>query len=327
MNFAELSYFQVHLYAGDAGRAKLDSGCGWQRHSDSQARISRTIKHLSRSTAIALILSSSWLPLASQTAKQQPSAQTQTSSGGTDASAANDPTASIPQVQIKDGYHTSYDGVRGQGNSLLIRPIIPVGSEGIIPSAIYRIVFPIESEPNGRSGLGDIQLDTFFFPGFLSNKGAKLKIGLGPLVTAPTATSRYTGQGQWQVGTSSVVLYAGVNRLLLGIIETNAITVSGVRARPSSNVVTIQPLIVKTFADKLYLRFDPFWDFNVKEHGTATIPLNLGFGRVSKLGGQEFSAYIQPEFLVRRSPYVIDSAPPRFTFRFAVTLLYPKKKS
>ena len=255
-------------------------------------------------------------------AQQQPAA----ASSVTDASAANDPTAPIPQVQIKTGYNIAYEDMPGQGQLTLVRPLIPLPAKGFIASSVSRIDFSLVSEVNGRSGLGDTAFETFFLPNVLAVKRAKITVGMGPYIVAPSATNRYAGQGQWQAGPAAIFLSSGIKELLLAVIEENAITVSGEHARPGQNIVLIQPLIVKSFANEVYLRFDPGWSFNVKEHGTGTIPLNLGLGRVMKLGPQEVSAYIQPEFLARRSPYPDAGSPPRFTLRFAVTLLYPKKK-
>ena len=251
--------------------------------------------------------------------------QSAPANGGTDASAANDPTSPIPQIQTKDSYHVAYEDRPGQGNAVLIRPVLPLPAKGLFASSITRVGFTLESELNGRTGLGDTAYETFFLPNIWGVKEAKLKLGLGPYIVAPSATNRYAGQGQWQVGPAAIVLDSHFKGLLLGVIEEDAITVSGEHARPGSNIMLIQPLIVKSFPNKTYFRFDPTWSFNFKEHGTGTIPLNLGFGRVMKLGPQEFSAYIQPEFLARR-PYPDTAAIPRVTLRFSVTLLYPKKK-
>lgn len=245
----------------------------------------------------------------------------QTGGGGIDAAAANNPAAPIIQIQFQSWYHPAYDGMSGQGNDFLFRPIVPFYSKGVIPSSIVRLEVPLASTPDGRTGLGDIQLIAFGFPGY--HPGSPFKIGVGPVILAPSATNRYAGQGQWQVGPSAVFIFTGVKNLVAGVIIDNPITVTGERSRPGINATTIEPLIVKTFGKGYFFRFDPYWSFNWKEHGSAVLPLNLAFGRLLAIRGQLINTYVQPEFLARNEPYA-GSHPPRVTLRFNVALVYKK---
>lgn len=242
--------------------------------------------------------------------------------GGVDAATANNPAAPLIQIQLQSWYHPAYDGVSGQGNDFLLRPIIPFDPKGIIPTSIVRLQVPLTSDPNGRTGLGDVQLLTVFFPGW--HPGDVIKIGAGAVIEAPSATNRYAGQGKWQVGPDAVVIFTGVKNLVLGAILDNPIAVGGERNRPDVNALTLEPLVIKTFGKGYFFRFDPYWNFDWKEHGSATLPLNLGFGRLLKIRGQLVNAYIQPEFLARNEASPA-SHPPRVTLRFAMALVYSKK--
>lgn len=252
-------------------------------------------------------------------AQQQPAS----GSKGNDAGSANDPSVPLTQLQFQDWYHSLYSGIPGQGNEFLVRPIVPVAAKGFIPSSLVRVELELLSLPNGRTGLGDSQFIYWSFPGY--HEGSKIKIGIGPVIVAPSATNRYAGQGQWQVGPSSIVIYTGIPKLILGVIEDNPITVTGERTRPGQNASTLEPLVVKVLPKDYFLRFDPYWVFDWKEHGSATLPINLGFGRTIKLGNQQVNTYIQPEYLARQPPYP-GVHPPRFTLRLAFHLLYPKKE-
>ncbi len=250
------------------------------------------------------------------------SAQAQKAGGvGNDASSANDPSAPLTQVQLQNWYHPLYAGIPGQGNEFLLRPIVPAGSRGVFPSSLARLEITLMSTPDGRTGLGDLQFIDFLFPGY--HEGGKLKMGIGPVIVAPSATDRYAGQGQWQAGPAAIVIYTKIPKLILGAIEDNPITVTGERSRPGVDAMTLEPLIVKELPRNYFLRFDPYWVFDWKQHGSATIPLNLALGRLIKIHGQLINTYIEPEFLARRPPYPGNN-PPRFTLRLAVHLLYPK---
>jgi hypothetical protein len=246
----------------------------------------------------------------------------QSGGGGVDAATANNPAAPLIQIQLQSWYHPAYDGTSGQGNDFLLRPILPFNPKGIIPSSIIRPQLTLTSTPNGRTGLGDIQLLAVVFPGW--HPTARFKVGIGSVIVAPSATNRYAGQGQWQVGPAAVFIFTGVKHLVLGAIADNPITVTGERSRPGVNALTLEPLVIKTWGKGYFVRFDPYCSFNWKEHGSAILPINLGVGRLLKIRGQLVNAYIQPEFLARNEPYA-GIHPPRVTLRFAMALIYPKK--
>ena len=265
-------------------------------------------------TTIALCV----LPLAA-IAQQRPAS----GGKGNDAGSANDPSVPLTQLQFQNWYNPLYSGIPGQGNEFLVRPIVPIAAKGFLPSSLARVELELLSLPNGRTGLGDSQFIYWLFPGY--HEGSKIKIGVGPVIVAPSATNRYAGQGQWQVGPSSILIYTGIPKLVLGVIEDNPITVTGERTRQGQNSSTLQPLVVKVLPKDYFLRFDPYWIFDWKEHGSATLPINVGFGRTIKLGKQQINTYIQPEYLARKPPYP-GFNPPRFTLRLTFHLLYPKKE-
>ena len=179
-------------------------------------------------------------------------AQAQKSGGaGNDASSANDPSAPLTQVQLQNWYHPSYDGVAGKGNEFLLRPIVPFDAKGVLPSSLARLELTVMSTPDGRTGLGDLQFIDFLFPGY--HEGGKIKVGVGPVIVAPSATNHYAGQGQWQVGPSAIVIYTKIPKLILGVIEDNPISVGGERSRPGVNAMTLEPLVVKELPRDYFL--------------------------------------------------------------------------
>lgn len=177
------------------------------------------------------------------------------------------------------------------------------------------------SSPNGRTGIGDISaIDEFFVI-----DRATLRVGVGPAIVLPTATNKYAGQGKWQAGPTAVAIYTGVNRLLLGVLAYNPISFTGERGRANVNATYLQPIIVKSLPHEWFIREDPILVLDWREHGTAVVPVNLGVGRVLKIGQRPINAYVQAEWTVRRPPYP-NYDPPRFTLKLVFNLLYPHKK-
>jgi hypothetical protein len=236
-------------------------------------------------------------------------------SGRTD---PNNPTAPLVQVQIQDWYNTRLSGIDGESNLLLIRPVLPFAPFGWAPASIARPAIPIVTTPDGRTALGDISgLDLFF----VVDKPT-LRFGIGPSVVLPTATYRKAGQGLWQAGPAAAVVYTGQPGLLLGLLVQNPISFAGPHDRGHASELATQPIVVKNLSDGWFLRFDPIVTTDWAHHGGTTIPVNLGAGRVFKLGEQRINAYIQPEWTVQRPRDAPQT--PRFTLRFAFHLLYPQ---
>jgi hypothetical protein len=243
--------------------------------------------------------------------------------GGDDlASKANDPSSPLKQLQFQDGYNPAYLGTQGEGNAFLIRPVLPAQALGWFPSTITRPTIPVVSLPNGRSGLGDLSIVSLLFP---FNGPSHAKIGIGPVLTLPTATSSLLGQGKWQMGPASIVIYTGIRSLVIGVLVQNPISFAGESRRPDVNEMTLQPLIVKTLRGGYFVRTDGILTFDWKRGGATTIPVNLAFGKVLKIGSRPVSAYIQPEWTVHH-PTFPGSVTPKFTIRLSFTLLYPERE-
>ncbi len=232
----------------------------------------------------------------------------------------NNPTAPLVQVQIQDWYNTRLSGIDGESNLLLVRPVLPFGAIGDLPTSIARPAVPIITTPDGHTALGDLSgLDLFF----VVDKPT-LRFGIGPSVVLPTATYRRAGQGLWQAGPAFAVVYTGQPGLLMGLLVQNPISFAGPSDRGHASTLSAQPILVKNLPDKWFVRFDPIVSVDWAHHGATTIPLNLGVGRVFKLGDQLVNAYIQPEWTVQRPREAPQT--PRFTLRFAFHLLYPKTR-
>jgi hypothetical protein len=256
-----------------------------------------------------LILAGTW-------ASGRADAQTTGSASSTE---ANNPTAPLVQFQVQDWYSPKLSGVPGDENLVLLRPVLPFEPMGPLAASIVRPALPVITTPNGRTALGDLSaLDIFFVV-----DQPTLRFGIGPSVVLPTATYRPAGQGLWQLGPAAALVYSGQKGLVLGLLALNPISFAGPNSRASASALSVQPIAVKSLADGWFLRFDPIIGFNWKDHGDATVPLNLGVGRVFRIGQQMIDAYIQPEWTVARP----NNAPatPRFTVRFAFHLLYPSR--
>jgi|SRR5215469_4402467 len=121
--------------------------------------------------------------------------------------AAQNPVASLISVPLQNNMNLEYGCFNRTQDVLNIQPVIPVGI-GENWNLITRIIQPRVWQPypdqntGGEYGLGDMNPAFFLSPA----KPGKLIWGAGPTMVIPTATSNITGQGQFSLGPSLVVL-------------------------------------------------------------------------------------------------------------------------
>src|SRR5471030_2222289 len=129
-------------------------------------------------------------------------------SAADEANKSNNPLNLAASFNIQNYYTPSVFGTSSHTNDFLLRPTIPIGPNGLIGvPQIFRATVPISTRPDPsggyNTGLGDINL----FDIFLLSQGS-VQIGVGPLVTMPTATDPSLGTGKWQAGLAAVAVSA-----------------------------------------------------------------------------------------------------------------------
>jgi hypothetical protein len=108
---------------------------------------------------------------------------------------------------------------------------------------IVRATLPISSAEdnsgNQQSGLGDFNVFDAIrvFP-----VESKNVLAVGPMLTAPTATNSFLGQGKWQAGLAAVGLHPLSGGSLLVGIFTWQHSCAGEHTRPDAQGVTFQPI-------------------------------------------------------------------------------------
>jgi hypothetical protein len=157
--------------------------------------------------------------------------------------------------------------------NLITRPVMP----------FYNIV-PHETSPgefNRDAGLGDLALLELFSP---ANSGNWI-LGLGPTAIFPTATSRFTGQGKWQLGPSFVAGYL-TKTYFIGVFPQQWFSFAGERSRPDTNQMNLQPIAAIFFGEGWDLGYSGniLVNWNAPSPDVWTVPIGLGLGKVVKFG-------------------------------------------
>jgi hypothetical protein len=167
--------------------------------------------------------------------------------------------------------------------------------------------------PSGDTSIGDLR----FVNVAVLDPGHSLLFGVGTTFVLPTAEVRAAGQGKWQVGPAVAAAFAP-GRWLFGVLAQNPIAVGGDPHRRDANALFLLPFLTYQLGDGWFLRSQPQIAVNWKTDG-YTVPLDVGAGRVFKIGRQHVNLFVEPFWTVAH-----DGPGPRWGITFGAALLYPR---
>ncbi|MGO9380069.1 MAG: hypothetical protein ACLP29_16175 [Dissulfurispiraceae bacterium] len=228
--------------------------------------------------------------------------------------AANAPISSIMQIRFLDTYVPEFNGLHGQGNTAAIALTMPLPEYRLLPfPQLSLLTIPTAvTLPGGQTGFGDLR----FLDVAVLNAGHTVLFGIGPTFVFPTASKTTTGQGKWQAGPAAAVAFQP-ERWLVGVLAQNLISFGGDPHRANVNVMILQPFLSYQLGKGWFVRSQPqmFFDW---ETNKQILPLDLGVGRVFKIGRQNVSCFVEAFRNVSS-----DGPTPKYGVTFGVQLLYP----
>ena len=226
---------------------------------------------------------------------------------------------SVPlQLNYDDGLGPNDDGGRVLLN---VQPVIPVSiskdwnmiSRTIVPVIYQSGVFPGEGS---QLGTGDVLQSLFFSPKAPTKSGWIW--GVGPALSVPLASDDLLGSGKWSAGPTAVVLRQTQSGWTYGALVNQVWSIAGDGDRANVSSMFLQPFLAKAIGkgQTVTVNFESSYDW---EAGQWTVPLNLTYSKVGKIGkrlvsyGGGFRYYFDAP----------DNGP-NWGVRFVFTLLYPK---
>jgi len=257
--------------------------------------------------------------------------------GGDLRAAVQNPISSLISLPFKFTFDNGADN--GNASFLNVQPVIPVtvGDWNLV----NRIIAPIIRAPTGvsgipaipnptpvddedgnggsstkKTGLGDINYSLYFSP----VKVGKLIWGLGPSITAPTATHDQLGSGKWSAGPTGVLL-TQTSWGSVGLLGRQLWSFAGDSDRKKVSQALIEPFINYNLKDGWFLISDMVATANWKASSGNewTIPVGGGVGRVFKIGGQAINSRLEGYYNV-----VTPDGAPTWTLSWTWQFLFPK---
>ena len=227
---------------------------------------------------------------------------------------------SVPmQLNYDDGIGTQDDGYK---YTLNVQPVIPVSigedwnmiSRTIVPLVYQDEIFPGAGD---QSGLGDVTQSLFFSPKALTASGWTW--GAGPAFLIPTATDDLLGTEKWGAGPTIVALKQTTAGWTYGALANHLWSFAGESDREDVNATYLQPFLAKGLGSgrTVNVALESTYNWEAEQW---TVPLNVAYSKVTKLGEQLVS-------FQGGARYYLDAPDngPEWGLRFTFTLLFPKK--
>jgi hypothetical protein len=215
--------------------------------------------------------------------------------------AANNPLTPKITVNLQDYFSPVLNREPGRtSNEFLTRGLIPSDTFGL--PQLVRVTLPVYTNPTDPTGsvtgLGDASIyDLFVLP------LRDITLSVGPVLVAPTATSRATGTGKWQAGAAAFMVTQHPWGVLVGLL-TYQHSFAGDPSRPTAQQVTAQPIVTYNLPESFYLRSTGIWTFDLSAQPgghTTVIPVGFGIGKVWTSGPVTMNLFVEPQYSVIHS--------------------------
>lgn len=228
----------------------------------------------------------------------------------------SNPVAALISVPFQYNYSQTW-GADGYQNLLNIQPVVPMSiSEdwNLISRTILPVIQQSDVVPGvSQFGLGDTTQSFFFSPKKPSASG--LIWGVGPVLYIPTGTDDL-GADTWAAGGTFVVLKQS-KQWTVGMLANHIWDFSG---DAEINSTYVQPFVAKAIGKGRTITFNTETTYNWS-NDQWTIPFNLGYSKVSKLGGHQLVSNYFGIKVYADTPY---GNGPDWGVRYVFTLLFPK---
>lgn len=207
---------------------------------------------------------------------------------------ANNPLATIKSVSVHNIYSPSLYAIEGTANTTWIRYAQPIGRVLIRASMPINTFNGVDASGKdvNRSGLGDFNA---FGTYILTNPASHNQLGVGPILSIPTATSSYLGTGKWQLGAAFVGYFASNDLFQCGVLATWQHSFAGDGDRNKVNAGSIQPFLLWQLGKGLYMRSSAITILDF-ENGNYLFPIGLGMGKVITVNKKVCNLFIEPQF-------------------------------
>ena len=215
-----------------------------------------------------------------------------------DVAQANNPLASFTAFNLHNYYIGEFTDTNGKsGDQFLMRYASPFSLGQT--KWLMRASLPINSFPVGpafqrQTGVGDFNV---IAPYLIDTGNPALSVGVGPQLTAPTATKDALGSGKWSAGFVHVLFDASSPKFQWGYLLSWQHSFAGDDDRATVNQAAFQPFGFWQVGGGTYLRSTGVMAWYLDKH-TYSVPVGLGIGQVIPTQSVVFNLFAEPQVSV-----------------------------
>jgi len=214
-----------------------------------------------------------------------------------DVAQANNPLANFTAFNLHNYYIGELTDPDKDANQFWARFAMPFSigpSNWLMRASLPVNTFPVPPDLGHEKGLGDLNV----FAAYLIDTGnPALSVGVGPQITAPTASKDALGSEQWSAGLVHTLFNASSPKIQYGYLLSWQASFSGPDDRDDVNLGAFQPFVFYQLGGGTYLRSTAVMAYDF-EHSSYSVPIGLGIGQVIPREKTIFNLFIEPQVSV-----------------------------
>lgn len=224
-------------------------------------------------------------------------ASAQDNPAASDVAQANNPLANFTAFNLHNYYIGEITDTGKDGNQFWARfakPFAIGSSKWLMRASLPINTFPVAPEFDHQTGLGDLNI----FAAYLIDTGNPgISFGIGPQVTAPTASKDALGSERWSAGIVNTLFNSTSRKLQYGYLLSWQASFAGADDRDDVNLGAFQPFVFYQLGGGTYLRSTAVMAYDF-EHSGYSVPLGLGIGQVVPRERVIFNVFVEPQVSV-----------------------------
>jgi hypothetical protein len=153
--------------------------------------------------------------------------------------------------------------------------------------------YPTPPTGHHDTGLGDVNIQAFML---IDVGDPKITLGIGPQLTAPTASKGTLGSEKWSAGFANTLFYA-TPKWQLGYLLSWQGSFAGQDDRRDVSVGAFQPFVFHQIGHGAYLRSSAVMVYDF-DNDNYTVPIGFGIGQVLPTKKVVYNVFIEPQFSI-----------------------------
>jgi hypothetical protein len=224
-------------------------------------------------------------------------ASAQENSAASDIAQANNPLANFTAFNLHNYYIGALTDPDKDANQFWMRFAKPfsVGKTKWLMRASLPInTFPVAPDLATNTAIGDLNV----FAAYLIDTGDPgIAFGIGPQITAPTASKDELGSEKWAAGLVNTLFSSKSKKVQYGYLLSWQGSFAGDDNRADVNLGAFQPFVFYQLGGGTYLRSSAVMAYNF-DNSTYSVPIGLGIGQVIPREKMTFNVFIEPQVSV-----------------------------